>query len=313
MKKLSIVIPVYFNEPNLEDLYEKLSANVLQKLEDMSYEIVMVDDGSLDNSYKLMQELRKKDKNVKLVKLSRNFGSHSAILAGLTHAKGDCATVISADLQDPPEIILKMLKKWQDGSKVVLAVREDREEPAMQKAFSNTYYKLMKKFALSDMPEGGFDCFLVDRQVLDVLTKMEEKNTTLMGQVIWCGFKHEMIYYTRKNREKGESRWTLGKKIKLFVDSFVSFSYFPIRLVEVIGILFSAFSLLWLIYILLAKLLGGIDAAGWTTLMAVVLLSSGLILLTLGVIGEYLWRIFDAVRKRPVFIVEETKGIEEEK
>lgn len=312
MKKLSIVIPVYFNEPNLPDLYAKLSENVLSRL-NMAYEIIMVDDGSGDNSYQVMQELRKNDRNIKLVKLSRNFGSHAAILAGLTHASGDCATVISADLQDPPEIILKMLDKWNAESKVVLAVRKDREEPATQKAFSNTYYKLMQKFALPGMPDGGFDCFLVDKQVVSVLKNMEEKNTTLMGQVIWCGFSHDIIYYTRKTREKGESRWTLGKKIKLFVDSFVSFSYFPIRLVEVIGVLFSMCSLIWLICILLVKLFGGIDTAGWTTLMAVVLLSSGLILITLGVIGEYLWRIFDAVRKRPVFIVEETKGIEEKK
>lgn len=311
MSKLSIIVPVYYNEANLDDLYKKLSEQVFPQLE--NYELIMVDDGSKDNSYIKMEELSKKNKNIKLVKLAKNFGSHVAILAGLSVATGDCATAISADLQDPPEIILQMLEKWQLGKKVVLAVRQDREEKLSQKFFSNTYYFLLRKFALSNMPKGGFDCFLIDRKVIDILNQMEEKNTTLMGQILWCGFDNDMIYYVRRKRKVGKSRWTLSKKIKLFVDSFVGFSYFPIRFASIIGCLFSLISVIWLLYIVFVKLFGGIDTAGWTTLMVVVLLASGLILLTLGIIGEYLWRVFDTVRKRPIFIIEKTKGVKEKK
>ena len=204
---------------------------------------------------------------------------------------------------------LKMLEKWKAGAKVVLAVRKDREESLMQKFFSNSYYRLMGRFALKDMPKGGFDSFLIDRKVAKIICEMEEKNTTIMGQILWCGFKHEMIYYVRRKREKGKSRWTFSKKVKYFIDSFVSFSYVPIRFASVVGILASLASLVWIVFIVCIKIFVGIDTDGWTTLMAVLLFSSGLILLTLGVIGEYLWRIFDTVRNRPIFIVEETKGL----
>ena len=308
MSKLSIIVPVYYNEQNLDDLYTALKRRIFEKI-NMDYELIMVDDGSGDKSYEIMKKLCENDKKIKLIKLARNFGSHVALLAGLTHATGDCVTCISADLQDPPENIMKMLEKWKAGTKVVLAVRKDREESLMQKFFSNTYYRLMRRYALKDMPKGGFDSFLIDKKVAKIISEMEEKNTSIMGQILWCGFKHEMIYYVRRKREKGKSRWTLSKKIKLFIDSFVSFSYVPIRFASVVGILASFASLVWIIVIVCTKIFVGIDTDGWTTLMAVLLFSSGLILLTLGVIGEYLWRIFDTVRSRPVFIIEETKGL----
>lgn len=300
--KLSILIPVYFNELNLEPTYNKLKEDVLSKLE--MYEIIFVDDGSKDNSYEVIQRLQKNDNNIKAIKLSRNFGSHAAILAGLSVATGNCATIISADLQDPPEIIIQMLEKYQMGSKVVLAVRQDREEPLFQKMFSNTYYLMMRKFAIPNMPKGGFDCCLIDRKVIEVLNLMEEKNTTVMGQILWCGFKTDTIYYTRKKREIGKSRWTFSKKIKLLIDSLLGFSYFPIRFISFIGLLFFIISLVWLFYILFRKILIGITVEGWTSLMLVVLFSSGIIMLTLGILGEYVWRAFDAIRKRPPFIIE---------
>lgn len=308
MKKISIIVPVYYNEQNLEDLYDSLNKIVFKEL-DMDYELIMIDDGSGDGSYEIMKKLRNIDRRVKLVKMARNFGSHVALLAGMSYATGDCVTCAPADLQDPPENILKMLEKWKAGAKVVLAVRKDREESLMQKFFSNSYYRLMGRFALKDMPKGGFDSFLIDRKVAKIICEMEEKNTTIMGQILWCGFKHEMIYYVRRKREKGKSRWTFSKKVKYFIDSFVSFSYVPIRFASVVGILASLASLAWIVFIVCIKIFVGIDTDGWTTLMAVLLFSSGLILLTLGVIGEYLWRIFDTVRNRPIFIVEETKGL----
>lgn len=303
MAKLSIIIPVYFNEMNLYDLYADLKEKVLGKLE--QYELVFVDDGSLDQSFSILKEIQSKDANVMLVKLSRNFGSHAAILAGLIHSTGDCAVMKTADLQEPSSMILEMFQKWKDGNNVVLAIRKDRQEPWLQIFFSNLYYKLMRRIAIKTMPDGGFDCFLIDRKVIKVLEMMDEKNSTIMGQILWAGFKTDMIYYTRLKREKGKSRWTLSKKIKLFVDSILAFSYFPIRFISTIGIVTFFGTIIWLLYILYAKFFIGIEVEGWTTLMITSLFFYGLILLTLGIIGEYLWRTFDAARQRPSFIIEE--------
>ena len=305
MKKLSIVIPTYFNEPNIKPLYDAIEKDVIKKLNKMSYEIVFVDDGSKDNTVKEIQKLQSKHDNIRLAKLSRNFGSHAAILAGLSITSGDVATIISADLQDPPEIIIQMLEKWQNGADSVIAVREDREESFIQKFFSNTYYRIMRKIALKNMPLGGFDCFMIDRKVINTIVRMNEKNTSLMGLILWSGYKIEEIRYVRKARELGKSRWTFSKKVKYFTDSMVSFSFFPLKAITIIGILFSLVSAIWMIAILISWLVGRIPVQGFTTLILVILFSSGLILFSLGMIGEYLWRILDATRERPTFIIDE--------
>ena len=305
MKKISIVIPIYFNEPNIQSLYDVLNKDVLNKLQKYDYEIIFVDDGSKDKSIEKIQELQSKHPKITLIKLSRNFGSHSAILAGLSVATGDVATFISADLQDPPKIILQMLEKWELGADSVIAVRKDREESFIQKLFSNTYYKIMRKIALKNMPLGGFDCFLIDRKVINTIVKMNENNTSLMGLILWSGYNITEIKYTRKAREAGKSRWTFGKKVKYFTDSIVSFSFFPLRVITIIGILFSLISSIWMIVILFSWIFGNIQVQGFTTLILVILFSSGLILFSLGMIGEYLWRVLDASRKRPTFIIDE--------
>lgn len=303
MPELSIIIPVYYNELNLYDLYNDLKEKVLLKLK--SYEIVFVDDGSKDKSIDILFALSKLDRNIKIIKLSRNFGSHAAILAGLANSNGKCAVIKAADLQEPSEVILDMFDSWCKGNNVVLAVRKDREDSKVQKFISNLYYKLMKKAALPDMPEGGFDCFLIDRKVIHVLAEMDEKNTSLMMQVLWCGFKKDIVYYVRLKREKGKSKWTFSKKMKLTLDSLLSFSYLPIRMISMLGLIFSICSITFLFYLIIAKLTGNIDVSGWTTLMVVLLFTNGLIMTMLGVIGEYLWRTFDATRKRPVYIIED--------
>lgn len=180
MKKLSIIIPVYYNEENLRDMYAGLQAEVFGALQ-CEYEIVMVDDGSGDGSYAIMEELAAQDKHISLVKLSRNFGEHAALLAGLNICTGDCAVKKSADAQEPAKLILNLLKKYEEGNDVVLAVREGRNEPAAQRFFSKCYANMMRKHALSNMPEGGFDSFLIDRKVIDVLVSMDELNTSLMS------------------------------------------------------------------------------------------------------------------------------------
>lgn len=307
MKKLSVIIPVYYNEVNLPITYTKLKETVLDFVDD--YELILVDDGSGDNSWSVMQELRAKDHKIKIVKLSRNFGSITAQLAGLSYATGDCATVIAADLQDPPEIILQLMEKWKNGTKVCLAVRSDREESLLQKTISNAFYKIMRKIALKNMPLGGFDCFLIDKQVVDVLKNIEEKNSSIVGQILWCGFKTEQIHYVRKAREIGQSRWTLSKKLKYFTDSILAFSYAPIRATIIGGISTSLISFLLILFFIIQRIFMNVPIRGWTSLVCLILFTFGVQLIILGVIGEYLWRTLDETRKRPPFIIDEQFGI----
>lgn len=305
MEKISIIIPVYWNADTLELLYDDLKEKVLGHIED--YEIVFVDDGSGDNSWEIMNGIKESDANVQCVKLSRNFGEHSAILAGLSVCTGDCAVTKQADLQEDSEIILEMYESWKSGNKVVLAVREERDDSFATKFFAGLYYRLVQKFVNKDMPAGGCDCYLLDRQVIGVLLNLDEKNSSLTLQVLWVGFKTDKIYFHRKERKIGKGRWTLAKKIKLVLDSMISFSYVPIRMMWIIGILFFIFAIGMGIDIFIEWCTVGTPIAGWASLMCVVLCSSGLILLMLGLLGEYIWRTFDAARKRPPFIIDEIR------
>ena len=310
MKKISIIVPVYYNQDNLLPLYADLKEKVFDKLKENTnteYELIMVDDGSKDNSYKVMQDLAKIDSNIKIIHLSRNYGEHAAILAGLSQCTGDCAVRKAADLQEPSEMILDMMKKYDEGYKVVLATRADREEPIVQKAFSNLYAFLMRKLALHNMPKGGFDSFLIDRQVIDFLVKMQESNTSLMSQILWAGFETATVPYVRKKREIGKSRWTLSKKIKLVYDSLISFSYFPIKMITNVGFFSFFISVMLLLIIIYKKFVGKIDVEGYTSLIMVMLMAFGIIMLSIGIIGEYLWRTYDAARKRPPYIIEKVE------
>ena len=302
MSKISIIIPVYYSADTLMLLYEDMKAKILSDLGD--YEIVMVDDGSGDNSWEVMEEIRKMDGNVKCVRLSRNFGEHSAILAGLSVCTGDCAVTKQADLQEDSELIVRMYDSWKKGNKVVLAVREERDEPAVKKFFSNLYYSIVRKTIDDKMPKGGFDCYLLDRAAIDVLLKLDEKNSALTLQVLWIGFKCDKVYFHRRDREIGESRWTLSKKIKLAMDSMMSFSYFPIKFMSGLGMIMALLSFVWIIEVIIEYFVTGAPVQGWSTLMCLVLFSSGIILLMLGILGEYLWRTLDATRNRPVFIID---------
>lgn len=310
--KLSIVIPVYYNEENLLSLYEDIREKIIDKI-DYEYEIVMVNDGSKDQSWNIMQDLAKKDSHIHIISLSRNFGSHAAILCGLSNSTGDCAVVKAADLQEPTELILQMVDSWEKGNNVVLAVREGRQESKKQTFFANLYYALVRKCALPNMPKGGFDVYLLDRKVITVLQNLDEKNSALTGQILWSGFKTDIIYYTRLARTAGISRWTLKKKIRLVMDTLFSFSSLPITVVLGVGTFSIIVAIIWAVVVLIAKIAGYINVSGWTTLFIFNLFSFGIIMMTLGIIGEYLWRTFDASRKRPPYIIEEDDFSREEK
>ncbi len=307
--KASIIIPVYYNQDNLEPLYEDLLSKVLSKSE-IEWEIIMINDGSGDHSLGKMRELSSRDKRIRIISLSKNFGSHAAILCGLKYATGDCAVIKAADLQEPSELILEMIESWNNGNNVVLAAREGRDEARSQVMFSNMYYKMVRKLALPNMPKNGFDVYLIDRKVIDTLVAMNERNSALTGQILWSGFRTGIVFYQRKAREIGTSRWTLKKKIRLVTDTLFSFSTVPIKFVTTTGALSFFISIIWAIVVLIAKLTGSIDVQGWTLMFIFSLFSFGVIMLSLGILGEYLWRTFDASRNRPPYIVEDNNDEE---
>jgi glycosyltransferase involved in cell wall biosynthesis len=310
MAKLSIVVPVYFNASTLQELHAELS-RAIDQAGSAEAEMIFVDDGSGDNSFDVLCSLARVDSRCRIVKLSRNHGSWIAALAGLHSSSGDCAILISADLQDPPCLIPKMYGYWLEGFPVVLAVRDSREDPVSTKVFAAIFHGLMRRFAVGDYPTGGCDLALIDRRIIDALIKMQEKNSHLIAQVLWTGYSRKLVYYRRQKRRVGKSRWTFFRKLKLFIDSFTAFSYFPLRLMSSTGIFIAALGFLYALVILSRKLFYGVTVEGWTSLMVVILVVSGAFLIGIGVIGEYLWRVLEEVRKRPAFFVEKTIGCDQ--
>jgi glycosyltransferase involved in cell wall biosynthesis len=309
MKRLSIIVPVYYNELNLPDTIPQL-LSLKDNISDYILELVFVDDGSRDKSLEILFDHQSRYPDIiTIVKLTRNFGSMAAIQAGFTVARGDCIGMISADLQDPYDLFIEMLEYWEGGIKAIFAVRQDREEPFLSKFFSNTYYSLIRNLAIPDYPNGGFDFFLVDRQIINELNHIQEKNTNIMTLIYWLGFKPIMIPYVRRSRKKGKSRWTLAKKLKLFVDTFVAFSYFPIRALSLMGLLVAISSFLYGMFILFYRLFFGIPVQGYVPIMLVTTFASGIQMTMLGVLGEYLWRTLDEVRRRPPFVIDDVYTI----
>ncbi len=308
MALISIVVPVYYNAASLEALQQRLAA-LAERHPAQRFEFIYVDDGSGDSSFEVLRRMAEKDERLVVVRLSRNFGSQSAIMAGISQARGQAVGFIAADLQDPPETLDEMIAAWQQGRRVVLAVRRDRKgDPWTTRLFSNLFNALFQKLVFSGFSPQGIGFFLLDRKVADVLLRCEEKNPHLVGLIYWTGFPVHTVQYDRVERSSGRSRWTFGKKLKYFIDAFVAFSYLPLRAASVLGILLALAGGLYAATLITLRILGVVDVQGWTALMVVVLLLSGVQLIMLGVIGEYLWRNFDASRRRPVFIIDEILG-----
>ena len=308
MKTVSIVVPVYYNELNLPYLFPRLFG-LADANPQYDFEYVFVDDGSGDNSFQILAEMAQRDPRIRAVKLSRNFGSNAATLAGLHYVSGDCVAMIAADLQDPPELITTMLQRWEAGKKVVLAARETRGDPLAERLVSSAFYWLFRRLAIKEMPANGCDFALIDRRVVDILVQIGEKNLYLFGLILWLGFDRDVVYYTRQKRELGKSKWTLDKKVKYFIDALVSFTYVPMRLVSALGMALALAGFGWAVVVVLNRILAGVPVQGWASLMTVVLVVSGVQLLTLGIFGEYLWRNFEETRKRPSFIVDQLVGM----
>jgi len=304
MALISIVIPVYFNAESLPELMKRLQG-LSQRMKKHRFEFIFVDDGSKDHSLEVLKNLQAKDSRITVIQLTRNFGSNTAILAGLAHAKGQCAGFIAADLQDPPETLEEMIHLWEKGTPLVYAVRKSRQgDPFWTRFFARIFNYLFKKLVFGNFYEEGIGFFVADRKVIDFLVHCNEKNVHLIGLLLWSGFPSQCVYYNRVERIHGRSRWTFGKKIKFFIDAFTAFSYLPLRSCLVIGLILGIVSALYALLIIGLRIFGKVHVPGWSALMVVILLFSSMQFTMLGVIGEYLWRNFDATRHRPVYLVE---------
>ncbi len=306
MTLISVVVPVYHNAASLRDVVERFQKVADQEPE--NFEFIFVDDGSRDESFQVMTELTEFDSRVRAIKLVRNFGSNAASSAGIAYAKGDAVVAISADLQDPPELIGDMLARWRMGSKVVLAARADREDPWLTKATSNMFWRLIRRYGLPNMPEQGCDYALLDREVLEALKHTHEPSAGL-GMVLWTGYEPAIIYYKRQQRlEKyGRSGWSFSKRITYLIDYFVSFSQMPIRAASLLGFSMAFLGFLYACVIIVSRVIYGSDtelARGWYSMIVVLLLVSGVQLIMTGVLGEYLVRTLESTRQRPQYLVE---------
>lgn len=240
MSKVSVLVTIYKNEDNIIPFYEDFNQNIAPYFDD--YELIMINDDSPDNSWNVMLRLAQMDKHIKLLRLSRNFGAIAATFAGLQYATGDCITVKACDLQEPAELTINMYNEWKSGEKVIFAVREARKDSFIGDCMSNLYYYVMRKTVDGNMPKGGFDIYMIDKNVKDKIVKMNDKNSPISLQLIWLGFQPKKLYYVRQQRKIGKSSWTFSKKLKLFVDSLIAFSYVPIRLMSIFGVSFLVFS-----------------------------------------------------------------------
>jgi dolichol-phosphate mannosyltransferase len=303
-KLLSLVVPV-FNEAEGIAAFHARAIKVLQNLPELDYELVYVDDGSKDGSYTIMCDLAGDDPKIKVVKFSRNFGHQIAITAGLDHATGDAVVFIDADLQDPPEVILELIAKWREGNDVVYATRTRRKgESAFKLATASAFYRLLRGVANIDIPPDVGDFRLISARVANVLRSMKEKDRFIRGLVSWVGFRQASVPYERDQRFAGVTKYPLRKMIKFAFDGITSFSTAPLRLATWLGYFASAAAFLYLISVFVQAALG-VTVEGWATIMVGMLFLGGVQLVCLGILGEYLGRIFTEVKPRPVYIVQE--------
>jgi len=308
---LSIILLSYFSSNRLCEVYTKLSVEM--KIANVDFELVIIDDGSTDNSFEVAKELESKSKNIRAYQLSRNFGSNYAIFAGLSLCSGKCATVIPDDEQQPYSTIIEMYNIWKNGKKIIIPYRERRNDGFINGLYSSLYYKVMNKFSCVTYPKGGSDVFLIDREIIDIINNdIRPVHTAVISEILRLGFSP---YYFGFQRPKSDnkSRWTFKKKFKLFMDTFISSSALPIKLISISGLFFSFCSFVLIIFYLYVKIFGnskfwGINIHGWTSIVLFIIFFSGLILLSLGVIAEYIWRIYEEVKGRPGFIIKKRNG-----
>ncbi|POO81786.1 glycosyltransferase family 2 protein [Bacillus paralicheniformis] len=308
----SIVVPVYNEAEVLQSTYDRLKT-VMDSTGD-PYELIFVNDGSSDDSIHMLKSLAQSDPAVKCINFSRNFGHQIAITAGTDYAAGEAIVVIDADLQDPPELILEMAEKWRQGFDVVYAVRTKREgETFFKKQTAAMFYRILRKLTDVDIPVDTGDFRLMDRKVVNEMNKLKEKNPFVRGLVSWLGFKQTAVYYERHERLAGETKYPLKKMLKLSLDGITSFSFQPLKLASYSGIALSAVGFIYAFIVVCMKLFTTSTVTGWSSMIILQCLFSGFILIILGAIGEYIGRIYDEVKDRPLYIIDGKYGFEEQR
>jgi polyisoprenyl-phosphate glycosyltransferase len=301
---VSLVVPVY-NEAEVISVFYDRASKALSAIPGFDYEIVFIDDGSRDESYQILSGFAAKDPHLRVLKFSRNFGHQIAITAGIDHAKGDCVVIIDADLQDPPEVISGMIDRWREGFDVVYGVRAEREGEGTMKLFTaSAFYRILSRLTNIQIPADVGDFRLMSRRATDQLKQLREKDRFVRGLVSWIGFKQTGFTYSRDKRYAGETKYPYRKMIKFAFDGITSFSTVPLKLATWSGYAASLLAFLYLLSVFVQKLLG-YTVEGWATIMVAVLFLGGVQLVCLGILGEYLGRIFNEVKPRPMYVVEE--------
>lgn len=313
MKKISVVIPMYYEEEVANECYNRTKA-VLNSLQNYNHEIIFVNDGSKDKTLSILKEIANKDKNVKIISFSRNFGHQAAVTAGLKYVTGDCILIIDSDMQDPPELLVDMLKLWEDGNEVIYAKRKTRKgESKFKLMTAKMFYRILNGLSDVEIPKDTGDFRLVDRKVVDVINSMPEHNKFLRGLFSWVGFEQKPIEYERQERFAGKTKYPLKKMLKLASDGIISFSTKPLKIIGGIGVASIFVSFVLLVYAILSYIFKWNNlASGWTSLMVAITFFAGVQLVSIWMISEYIARIYDDTKKRPEYIINEKINIEEE-
>ncbi|KAB2459124.1 glycosyltransferase family 2 protein [Bacillus sp. CH126_4D] len=310
-KLISVVVPMYFEEEVAQECYNRLKSVMLQN--DINYEFVFVNDGSTDRTMEILSEIAANDYRTKIVNFARNFGHQVAVTAGIAAAKGDAIVIIDADLQDPPEVIPELIAKWEEGYEVVYAKRKQRKGETWFKLLTAKYfYKFLNYMSDIDIPKDTGDFRIIDRKVADVFNQMTERNRFIRGMMSWVGFRQTYVEYERDERFAGETKYPLKKMIKFASDGIIAFSTKPLRIVMSIGLLSVLISIIVLLYTITVKIIGTGTQTGWASIMVAITFFSGIQLLGLGIVGQYIARIYDESKNRPIYIVKETINIEQE-
>lgn len=307
--EISVVVPLYNEELNIDYLFERL-LSVLSRL-DMTYEIVCVNDGSKDNTVGCLIEHHHQNSRIKVVNLSRNYGKEIALSAGLDYANGNAVIPIDADLQDPPELIAELVEKWREGYDVVYATRRSRQGESWVKRFTaNVFYRTIDSLSQVPIPRNTGDFRLLDRRVVDALKRMPERNRFMKGLFAWVGFKQTSVIYDRPSRYKGETKWNYWKLWNFAIDGITSFSFLPLKVWSYVGLLVAIPSFFYASFLVIRTLIYGIDFPGYASIMVAVLFLGGVQLVSLGVLGEYLGRVYEEVKGRPLYLVRESYGFD---
>jgi len=307
MPHLSIILPFYNEAGGVRDLFQRLHP-VLHQL-DLSYEVICIDDGSTDDTFAGLQHARELDNRIKIVRMARNFGKEAALTCGLHLAQGDAAITIDSDLQHPPEVIPDLVKKWQEGVQMVYAIRRNRDtDSEARRFFSKAFYIVFEKIADIKMPEGAGDFCLLDRKVIDAVNSLPERNRFMKGLVTWVGFRRDVVPFNVAPRNEGMSNWDFFRLVRFAFDGLSAFSTLPLRIWTWSGAAVSLLAITYGLYLTLRTMLFGTDVPGYASVMVGILLLGGLQLLSLGMIGEYLSRVFTEVKARPIYFVAERVG-----